>query len=166
MNTSFVSLSVLNRNTPREAQAGPRSRLGALGQEIQYRECPEGTPESKAQAPDGYIASPCGLLALLRQGSGRRARGRASCLVLRTAVCSQSIEAGDYIFQYQSRATLKERGKEESEEGIRSKGEKHTILRPPPDPHHPPHSRVSPHRRSTAAERRKEAEARYSAVAG
>lgn len=60
-------------------------------------------------------------------------------------MCSPSTEAGDAIFQYQSRAASRERGEEES--GAREKPYN-------PDPHHPSHPRVPPTTLPTAAEGR------------
>lgn len=66
----WLPLSVLNKNRHEEAQADPRSRLGALGQGYQYPEYPEHVLEGRAQAPSGYLHlalwTPCPL------GRGRR----------------------------------------------------------------------------------------------
>lgn len=51
----WLPLSVLNKNRHEEAQADPRSRLGALGQGYQYPEYPERVLEGRAQAPSGYL---------------------------------------------------------------------------------------------------------------
>lgn len=115
MNTGFASLSVLNSDTHKEAQAGPRSILEAFGQEITQRVF----QKAGHRLHVGILLGPVYSLHLGAGGwgaSNRKARERASCPVPRAATCSQS--RGRLDFSVLVKSSIERKG----ERGVRGKG--------------------------------------------